>query len=112
MAPHLTGSMLRVVVLGLLALQALAVGALWAWAEVVDRRLAAAAATQRVLAGELQLSDLALFSEASYCRHPTGADLFAAHADHPAALEHFPAGSVVPPPRSRLALPEGPGDAQ
>ncbi len=48
---------------------------------------------------ELGLTDLALWSEATYCRHPSQADRFAAWADHPLALEHYPAGSIVPPPR-------------
>ena len=53
----------------------------------------------RALVEELRLTDLALWSEAAYCRHPTQADGFAAWADHPAALERFPAGSLVPPQR-------------
>lgn len=104
MAPRPARPTLRGAVLGLLALQTLAVGVLWAWGVTIDHRLAADAAAHRALVAELQLTDLALFSEASYCRHPTTADQFAAHADHPGALEHFPAGSVVPPPRSRAAL--------
>ena len=51
----------------------------------------------RTLVGQLRLTDLALWSGASYCRHPSQADLFAPHGDHPSALDHFPAGSVVPP---------------
>lgn len=59
----------------------------------------AARKTNRLLVTELRLTDLALWSEATYCRHPTQADRFAAWADHPGALEHFPAGSIVPAPR-------------
>jgi hypothetical protein len=51
----------------------------------------------RQLVKDLELTDLALWSEASYCRHPTQADRYSAWADHPAAFEHFPAGSIVPP---------------
>lgn len=51
-----------------------------------------------VLVTELELTDLALWSEASYCRHPSLADSFVAFSDHPAAIEHFPAGSLMPPP--------------
>lgn len=47
---------------------------------------------------ELQLTDLALWSGPAYCRHPSQADLFTPFSDHPGALEHFPAGSLVPPP--------------
>ena len=46
----------------------------------------------------LELTDLALFTEARYTRHPSQADLHSAFQDHPVALEHFPAGSVAGPP--------------
>lgn len=55
----------------------------------------------RDLVAALGLGDLALWSDASYCRHPSLADFFSAHADHPSAMEHFPAGSMVPPPIRR-----------
>lgn len=61
----------------------------------------------RLLVLELGLTDLALWSEAAYCRHPSQADRFAAWSDHPAALEHFPAGSLVPPPPLPDTLPDG-----
>ena len=44
------------------------------------------------------LTDLALFTEARYTRHPSQADLHSAFQDHPMALEHFPSGSLVQPP--------------
>ena len=45
-----------------------------------------------------QASDLALFTEARYTRHLSQADLHTAFQDHPHALEHFPSGSLYPPP--------------
>ena len=51
------------------------------------------------LVRRLDLTDLCLFTEARYTRHPSQADRFAAFQDHPVALEHFPSGSLVPPPR-------------
>jgi hypothetical protein len=51
------------------------------------------------LARRLQLTDLCLFTEARYTRHPAMADLHAPFQDHPLALEHFPSGSLVTPPR-------------
>jgi len=51
----------------------------------------------RALVEKLGLTDLALFTEARYTRHPSQADLHSAFQDHPAALEHFPSGSLVPP---------------
>lgn len=48
---------------------------------------------------QLGLTDLALFTEARYTRHPSQADFHTPFQDHPAALEHFPSGSFVPPPQ-------------
>jgi len=62
----------------------------------------------RAVVSALGLTDLALWSAASYCRHPSTADRFAPFADHPSALEHFPAGSVVPPPTIADRSPSGP----
>jgi hypothetical protein len=50
------------------------------------------------LVATLDLTDLALFTEARYTRHPTQADLHSAFQDHPMAFEHFPSGSLVPAP--------------
>jgi len=51
------------------------------------------------LAGRLGLTDLCLFTEARYARHLSQADLHSAFQDHPVALEHFPSGSLLPPPQ-------------
>jgi hypothetical protein len=55
-------------------------------------------AARAELVRTLGLSDLAIWTEARYTRHPSQADFFSAFQDFPAALEHFPAGSVVSPP--------------
>jgi hypothetical protein len=55
------------------------------------------------LAARLGLTDLALFTEARYTRHPSQADLHSAFQDHPVALEHFPTGSLLPPPAALIA---------
>jgi hypothetical protein len=47
------------------------------------------------LVAQLRLTDLALFTEARYTRHPSQADLHSAFQDHPLALEHFPTGSLI-----------------
>jgi hypothetical protein len=47
----------------------------------------------------LRLTDLCLFTEARYTRHPAMADRFAPFQDHPLAMEHFPSGSLVTPPK-------------
>lgn len=48
----------------------------------------------------LDLTDLSLFTEARYTRHPSQADRHSAFQDHPLALEHFPSGSLVLPPEA------------
>jgi len=53
------------------------------------------------LVRSLRLTDLCLFTEARYTRHPAMADRFAPFQDHPGAMEHFPSGSLVTPPSMR-----------
>jgi hypothetical protein len=53
---------------------------------------------QASLVRRLGLTDLCLFTEARYTRHPSQADAFSAFQDHPRALEHFPSGSIAAPP--------------
>jgi hypothetical protein len=48
----------------------------------------------------LHLTDFAWFTEARYTRHLSQADAFSAFQDGPVAMEHFPAGSLVQPPRT------------
>jgi len=64
----------------------------------------------RNLVRELGLTDLALSGGTTYTRHPSQADLFAPHNEHPAAIEHFPAGSVVQPPAAAGPAPPGAPD--
>jgi hypothetical protein len=54
----------------------------------------------------LELTDLCLFTEARYTRHLSQADLYSAFQDHPAALEHFPTGSIAGPPATLRRLNE------
>lgn len=55
------------------------------------------------LVARLGLTDLCLFTEARYTRHPSQADLHSAFQDHPIGLEHFPSGALLPPPRALAA---------
>ena len=57
-------------------------------------------ADHAALAAELGLTDLALFTEARYTRHPSQADLFTPFQDHPMSFDHFPSGSLVSPQQS------------
>lgn len=59
-----------------------------------NARLAASAD----LVARVGLSDLALFTEARYTRHPALADLHTPFQDNPVSFEHFPSGSFVPVP--------------
>jgi hypothetical protein len=90
------GSSLAFGLLAVLALAGLAalLHALLTRVEGTVRRQAAQALVQ-----SLQLTDLAWFTEARYTRHLSQADLHTAFQDGPAALEHFPAGSLVGPIR-------------
>lgn len=60
------------------------------------------------LVRRLGLTDLAIWTEARYTRHPSQADFFAPFQDGPSLLEHFPAGSVVAAPDRPQAAPAGP----
>ena len=53
---------------------------------------------QQRLVQPLGLSDLTLFTEARYTRHPSMADIHSAFQDHPTSLDHFPSGSLIAPP--------------
>ena len=57
------------------------------------------------LVKSLQLTDLCLFTEARYTRNPAMADLHSPFQDHPFAMDHFPSGSLVSPPRFHHETP-------
>lgn len=85
--------------LGFTAASAITLLALVVWADAEGRRWRRDELPElRRLTTRLGLTDLALWSEARYTRHPSQTDLFSAFQDFPASPEHFPAGSIVPPP--------------
>lgn len=53
---------------------------------------------QRQLTTRLGLTDVCLFTEAPYLRHPNLADRFTPFQNHPLALSHFPSESFLAPP--------------
>ena len=71
-----------------------------------DRQVATQAqsltSARREMVRQLQLTDLAIWTEARYSRHPSQADLFTPFQEFPGALEHFPAGSLLAPPSFNL----------
>ncbi len=75
--------------------------AILAWAQAERREAGKSVLSQRAtLVRQLTLTDLALWSEARYTRHPSQADFFTPFQEFPGSLEHFPAGSLIsPPPR-------------
>ncbi len=81
----------------LAALTLLVLGGLsgsWNQAEEFARR----DRVRRVVA-EVGLTDLVLATESRHTRHPSQADPHAAFQSHPLALDHFPSGTFIPPPR-------------
>ncbi|MEN8263729.1 MAG: hypothetical protein ABFR82_09725 [Nitrospirota bacterium] len=56
--------------------------------------------SKRALVKKLMLTDLAIWTEARYTRHPSQADLFTPFQDYPASIEHFPSGSIIAPPEN------------
>jgi len=66
----------------------------WLAARTADAELIPA---KQHLVDALELTDLAIWTEARYTRHPTQADGFTAFQDLPASLGHFPAGSIISP---------------
>jgi hypothetical protein len=53
---------------------------------------------KRRMVKKIGLTDLCLFTEASYTRQLSQADLHTPFQDHPLSLEHFPSGSILSPP--------------
>ena len=53
---------------------------------------------KRAMVKRLELTDLCLFTEASYTRHLSQADLHTPFQSNPLSLEHFPSGSLLQPP--------------
>ncbi len=71
---------------------------MFAHASVRERFSSASLQEQSNLVRKLDLTDLCLFTEASYTRHLSQADLHTPFQDGPASLEHFPSGSLTTPP--------------
>ncbi len=92
------------ILFGLLAAELGLFAALHLHAGTDAERRTAELADTRALVAKLGLTDLALWTEARYTRHPSQADRFAAFQDFPAAIEHFPAGSIIAPPAA-LRMP-------
>ena len=64
---------------------------------------------KRELVKYLRLTDLSLWTEARYTRHPSQADLFTPFQDFPSSFEHFPAGSIIGPENMAFSTTLTPG---
>jgi hypothetical protein len=71
---------------------------MFAHASVQTKASASSLQAKTDLVGKLDLTDLCLFTEASYTRHLSMADLHTPFQNGPMSLEHFPSGSLVTPP--------------
>jgi hypothetical protein len=94
--------------LALTALNLLLLAGLFTHAALRQAADRAETESRRALAGRLGLSDLCLFTEARYTRHPVMADLHTPFQDYPMSLEHFPSGSLLAvPPHLRKKAARG-----
>lgn len=62
---------------------------------------------KRAFVGQMGITDLCIFTDARYARHPSMADLHTPFQDYPLSFEHFPSGSIlsVPPHLRRKDMP-------
>jgi hypothetical protein len=82
----------------LIAACVLAIAGLFASSAVEVSRSTATLRETAALMRSLRLSDLCLSTDARYTRNPSQADVFTPFQDYPGSIEHFPTGSIVPPP--------------
>lgn len=83
--------------LGILLIETLILTTLMVSASISSTKRAPALKANQQLVKNLMLTDLSLWTEARYSRHPSQADFFAPFQDFPAAIERFPAGSLTAP---------------
>jgi hypothetical protein len=87
------------VLLAFFLVNLLLVGLLFVHARGMQQKNRTSFLEKRKIVKELQLTDLCIFTDARYTRHPSMADSNTPFQDHPLSLEHFPSGSlmVLPP---------------
>lgn len=71
---------------------------MFAHAAYSRREMRPVLAEKSVMVKEYGLTDLCMFTDARYTRHPSMADLNTPFQDYPLSFEHFPSGSLIPPP--------------
>jgi hypothetical protein len=96
------------VFLCLTALEVLGLGLLfWHGSQTVAARQRTDLPVNQTLVRGLGLTDLSIWTEARYTRHPSQSDRFTPFQDFPSSLEHFPAGSILAPPDLTAAASPG-----
>jgi hypothetical protein len=81
-----------------IAINLILLGSIFVHASVQETKNMTLLREKRDMVKKLELTDLCLFTEASYTRHLSQADLHTAFQDYPLSLEHFPSGSFIAPP--------------
>jgi len=89
-----------------LFIQTVALGCLFSHASYKQKTDESHLQEKMNLVRRLGLTDLCLFTEASYTRHPSLADFHTAFQNSPMALEHFPSGSLMTPPQATKKMYE------
>ncbi len=84
--------------IGFLLLNLALFGLMLAHAAYSRREMRPLLAEKSVMVKAYGLTDLCLFTDARYTRHPAMADLNTPFQDYPLSFEHFPSGSLIPPP--------------
>lgn len=84
--------------LGIIGLLLVVLAGLGGWSHSAAQKfMADQLPARRQLVHSLSLTDLSLWTEARYTRHPAMADLFSPFQDLPGGFDHFPAGSLLAP---------------
>ena len=73
-------------------------GAMFVHSAVIRRQSAPRLERTTEMVRRLDLTDLCLFTEARYTRHPVMADVNSLFQDSPLSLEHYPTASLMAPP--------------
>jgi len=77
-------------------------GLMFAHASIQQKADEPSIRTKSEMVKRLELTDLCLFTDARYTRHPTMADVHTPFQDYPTSLEHFPSASILSlPPHLR-----------
>ncbi|RII29063.1 MAG: hypothetical protein CXR31_04120 [Geobacter sp.] len=84
--------------MGTTAILVLSLTGLMLHAKAKVRASAPLFARKTAVVRQLELTDLCLFTEATYTRHLSMTDLSTPFQDAPLSLEHFPSGGLVGPP--------------